>query len=259
VLIVLDEFDRATSPQFRRDVAELVKILSDRSVRVQIVVAGVAADLAELVEHIPSVRRNILAIPVPLMTNKEVEELVKNGERTSGMTVTPEACEHIVEISTGSPYIASLICHHAALDALDQGRLEVTPTDVASAVDEALGELSTRISKTALDQMGKLVAESGADLLSLIASASLSGSGEFDQMSVEKIAGSAKAALCITFAGQLASRGMLIAERDGGPRKRYAFLEDAVPTYIWFLNAQQKLNPSNVSRRPSPMRASAAV
>ena len=61
VLIILDEFDRCESGAFRRDVAELIKNLSDRLGRVQLVLAGVAADLTELVEHIPSIRRNIFA------------------------------------------------------------------------------------------------------------------------------------------------------------------------------------------------------
>jgi Cdc6-like AAA superfamily ATPase len=257
VLIVLDEFDRAESVGFRRDVAELVKILSDRSVRVQCVIAGVAADLAELVEHIPSVRRNILAIPVPLMTAEEIEELVTNGERKSGVKMTPAARQHIVAIASGSPYIASLMCHHAALDALDAKRLDVAPADVASALHQALGELGTRISKNTLDQMTRLADESGTELLSVIAAASLAGGGEFDAALIESKAGSAaKATLCKSFAAQLASRGMLIAVRDDGPRKRYAFVEDAVPTYLWFLSVQQQLqNEAAQPRRPAPARA----
>ncbi len=180
MLIVLDEFDRAENIEFRRDLAELIKILSDRSVRVQLVIAGVAADLAELVEHIPSVRRNILAIPVPLMSAEEIGELVTNGERTSGITVTPAARDHIVAISAGSPYIASLLCHHAALDAIDDQRLDVVPSDVASALEQAQSELGTRISKNTMGQVHRLVSDSGTDLLSLIASASLAGGGEFD-------------------------------------------------------------------------------
>jgi Cdc6-like AAA superfamily ATPase len=254
VLIILDEFDRASDPQFRRDVAELMKILSDRSVRVQLVVAGVAADLAELVEHIPSIRRNILSISVPLMSNEEVEELVKNGERTSGVAVTPAGREGIVQISSGSPYIASLICHHAALEALDHGRLEVTPADVSAALDVALGELTTRLSKNVLEHVTNLKGGSSAELLSLIAAASLTGGGEFDLPLIESMAGGAKAALCITFASQLAAKGVLVTER-GGSRKRYAFVEDAVPSYVWFLTAQQRMNSGGPPRRQPSVRA----
>jgi Cdc6-like AAA superfamily ATPase len=252
VLVILDEFDTAADPQFRRDVAELMKILSDRLVRVQLVVAGVAADLAELVEHIPSVRRNILAIPVPLMSNEEIGELVRNGERTAGITVTPVARDHIVQISAGSPYIANLICHHAALEALDHGRLDVAPPDVFIAVEIALNELGTRVSKNALDQITNIKGESSAELLGLIAAASLNGGGEFDLPLIESMAGGAKAALCIAFAAQLAARGVLVVERGGNSsRKRYGFAEDAAASYVWFLTAQQKLKPSPTPRRQS--------
>jgi Cdc6-like AAA superfamily ATPase len=248
VLIVLDEFDRAESLEFRRDLAELIKILSDRSVRVQLVIAGVAADLAELVEHIPSVRRNILAIPVPLMSAEEIGELVTNGERTAGITITPTARDHVVAISVGSPYIASLLCHHAALDAIDDQRLDVMPADVASALEQALGELATRISKTTMGQVKRLVNESGTELLSLIASASLAGSGEFDSALLDAKAGTpTRAARCKSIVAELAAQQILIHERDDGFGKRYAFIEDAVPTYLWFLAARQTFREDDVA------------
>jgi Cdc6-like AAA superfamily ATPase len=257
VLIILDEFDRAENMQFRRDVAELIKILSDRSVRVQLVIAGVAADLAELVEHIPSVRRNILAIPVPLMTPDEIGDLVANGERAAGITITSAARERIVSIAAGSPYIASLICHHAALDALDSQRLDVGPADVATALEHALGELATRISKSAMAQVNKLCNDSGTDLLGVIAGAALATGGEFDGGLIESKAGSAaKASTCKSLLAELASRGILFVERDDGAKKRWAFVEDAIPSYIWFLTAHQQLQGEEApARRLAPAKA----
>ena len=257
VLIILDEFDRAENVEFRRDVAELIKILSDRSVRVQLVIAGVAADLAELVEHIPSVRRNILAIPVPLMTAEEIGELVANGERTSGVTMTPAAREQIVSVSAGSPYIASLICHHAALDALDNQRLDVSPADVTSGIEQAQAELGTRISKGAMDQLTRLSNENGTELLGVIAAASLAGGGEFDAAMIDSKAPSAsKAAMCKSLLAELASRDILFVERDDGTRKRYAFIEDAIPSYLWFLTNHQQLQTGGASqRRLTPVKA----
>lgn len=72
VLVVLDEFDRAESPEFRRDVAELIKTLSDVSARLQLIIAGVASDLSDLMEHIPSIRRSVVAsfamLPILFLT-----------------------------------------------------------------------------------------------------------------------------------------------------------------------------------------------
>jgi Cdc6-like AAA superfamily ATPase len=242
VLVILDEFDRSESVAFRRDIAELIKVLSDRSARVQLVIAGVAADLAELVEHIPSVRRNILAAPVPLMSSEEIEQLVSNGERTSDVTFAPQTRDYVVAISAGSPYIASLICHHAALNAVDDQRLNVLPEDVNSALEQAIGEFGTRISKSTLDQLNRLLDANGTEILGALARASLAGAGEFDIGMIETSAGSASmAGKCKSFVTELAARSLLLTERDDGVLKRFAFIEDAVPSYIWFLTTHQRL------------------
>src|SRR3546814_8733355 len=75
-----DEFDRATSRSFRRSIAELIKNLSDRSARVQLVVAGVAANFMELIEHIPSIRSNVLNLELPRMDDSEVDEMLQRSE-----------------------------------------------------------------------------------------------------------------------------------------------------------------------------------
>jgi len=226
-------------------------------VRVQLVIAGVAADLAELVEHIPSVRRNILAIPVPLMTVDEIGELVANGERTAGITMTPDARDRIISIAAGSPYIASLICHHAALDALDNQRLDVSAADVGTALEHALGELATRISKSAMAQLNKLCNESGTELLGVIAAAALAAGGEFDAGLIETKAGaSSKASMCKSLLTELSAREILFVERDDGVKKRWAFIEDAIPSYIWFLTSHQQLQSHETpARRLTPAKA----
>ena len=147
VLVFLDEFDRCESSDFRRDVAELMKFLSDRSVRVQLVIGGVAADLAELVEHIPSIRRNILAVRVPQMSDDEVRQMVARGERASGLAYDAAAQDLVVRIARGWPYIAVLVCHHAGLHALDVGRDVVLEDDISAALDTAIGEVRARMRK----------------------------------------------------------------------------------------------------------------
>jgi len=101
LIIVLDEFDRSQSPEFRRDVAELIKILSDRAVRVQLVIAGVGGDIVELIEHIPSIRRNILAVRVPLMTDQEMLDLVTAGETAAGLVYEAGARDLILKLAGG--------------------------------------------------------------------------------------------------------------------------------------------------------------
>ncbi len=145
VLVVLDEFDRATNPDFRRDIAELVKTLSDLSARVQLVIAGVAQDLVELMEHIPSIRRSITALRIPAMSDDEVRALIENGARTSGVSFQPAAVELVISAAFGSPYLSSLICHLAGVAALSERRQRVEVADVHRALDEAIEDFNRRM------------------------------------------------------------------------------------------------------------------
>ena len=88
------EFDRAQLPEFRRDVAELIKSLSDLSARMQLLIGGVAGDLSGLMDYTPSIRRSVAAIPISAMDDKEVRELIANGSRLSGITFAADATEN---------------------------------------------------------------------------------------------------------------------------------------------------------------------
>ena len=187
-LFILDEFDRSGSVEFRRDLAELIKFLSDRSVRVQVVIAGVAADLAELVEHIPSIRRNILAVRVPRMSDDEIRQIVSTGEQASGLTFDVAAREFIVTLSRGWPYIASLLCHHSGLRGIDAGRTTVMSSNVSAAVDDCVVELRARMAKGVRLQVDRLRNEGAGKLLTLLAGASLAAGGDFDVSDIDELA-----------------------------------------------------------------------
>jgi Cdc6-like AAA superfamily ATPase len=238
-LIVLDEFDRCDSSEFRRDLAELVKFLSDRSVRIQLVIGGVAADLAELVEHIPSIRRNILAVRVPLMSEEEVRSLVATGEKASGLTFDKGAADFVVSIARGWPYIATLLCHHAGLNAIDAGRGTVLPDDVSAALAESLLELRARMAKGVQLQVERLLSEGGGKFLALLAGASLAAGGDFGASEIDAVAGKSDAAAAKRFADELAAERLLLDRKDDAYGRRYGFVEDSLPPYLWFLGQQQ--------------------
>jgi len=241
VLIILDEFDRAESGSFRRDVAELIKNLSDRLGRVQLVLAGVAADLTELVEHIPSIRRNIFALRVPKMTEGEVLQIVQNGEREADLKFDPQASAFVVEVSRGSPYIANLICHHAGHAALDQGRATVLPTDVASAVDRAILEFQGRIPTPAQAQVRRLFDQGRQDALAMTARAALAADGVFDAAGIES-ANEISARKAQEAIETLTSERLLKTIQGEEMQPRYAFVEEGLPTLIWMMWAQRNLN-----------------
>ena len=152
ILLVFDEFDRVLSAEFRRSIAELIKNLSDRASRVQLVIAGVASNLNEIIDMIPSIRRNVLGIPVPAMEDGELAEMIRIGERESGLQISPEATDLIRELANGLPYLAGLIGLHAGLATVDRESMIVTDKDVWVGVRQAFEEINLRLSPTTRHQ-----------------------------------------------------------------------------------------------------------
>lgn len=241
VLVVLDEFDVCESPEFRRNIAELIKNLSDRSIRTQLVIAGVAADLTELVEHIPSIRRNIFALQVPKMTASEINHLVENGEAQSGVDFDSAATDFIVYVANGSPYLASLLCHHAGLAAIEKGRSRVVIKDVAVAVDQALTEFRGRISKYSLVQIDQAAKGGVRHMLGVMAGVAQFNNGHFDARDIEAVhAGSTNAASFKATIDELAANRVLIEPHEDENGRGYRFSEEAVLPYLWILAAQKR-------------------
>jgi hypothetical protein len=247
VLVVLDEFDRVESSEFRRTIAELIKNLSDRAVRVQLVIAGVASDLTELFEYIPSIRRNVFALQIPKMEAAEVRHLVSAGEQTSGVAFEPAATDFVVFVAHGSPYLASLLSHHAGLAALDNTRTSVSAQDVAIGVDRALDELRARISKASQLQIDQGVSEGMRNILGLLAGAALFNGGRFSANDIDALyTNPADAAKCKGLIANLASHKVLIEANDQ-LGKGYRFLEGSVPAYLWITVARKRFLKSQKS------------
>lgn len=254
VLVVLDEFDVCESPDFRRNIAELIKNLSDRSIRTQLVIAGVAADLTELVEHIPSIRRNIFAMQVPKMTAAEVNSLVENGEEISGVTYDKAATDFIVFVANGSPYLASLLSHHAGLAAIDKGRNKVTVEDVSLAVDQALTEFRGRISKHSQIQIDQAAKSGVRHVLGVMAGAALFNNGRFDGRDVDALYPSAaNAASFKATIEELASKRILLEAHEDEYGRGYRFSEEAVLPYLWILAAQKRFLETRKAPEQKPV------
>lgn len=243
LLIVLDEFDRAGDEHFRRSIAELIKNLSDRASRVQLVIAGVAQNLNEIIEHIPSIRRNILGLQLPNMSDAEIRELVANGEAASGMAFSDDTLELICNMVLGLPYLASLISHHAGLVALDADRVEVQFKDVEAALETALGEIDLRMAPSARHQIARAVESRKNSELGLLARIALQNSGRLTHRAV-------KAAVDTPLAAEeylqslKAAFGLIEPIRDD-PDGAYSFIDDGVAQYLWLRLMQDAMLPTS--------------
>lgn len=165
ILLILDEFDRAQSPAFRKSVADLIKNLSDRSARVQVVIGGVAANLTELIEHIPSIRRNVLGMSVGPMNDEEILQIIANAQAIGQVTFDQQATSDLLAIGNGSPYLVNLIGQQAGGIALARGTSLVSAADVDAATGDIEGEFRERLSVPALEQLLALEKNLPSDLL----------------------------------------------------------------------------------------------
>ena len=242
VLVVLDEFDRADSNEFRRSIAELLKSLSDRSVRVQFIIAGVAANLNELVTNVPTIQRSISAIQVPKMPAGEIRELVKNGEPITGIAFDDGSVHAIITRSIGFPYIASLLSHRSGLNAIDRGADTVTYEDVASATDDALEVALGRISRRSQLQLQQSVQAGSLGSLGAVSGAAQWTGGAFglDDISARH-ADPSTIASARAFLSRLAPDDLLIETLEDEFGKTYRFREETVPVYLWLLASQKRV------------------
>jgi type II secretory pathway predicted ATPase ExeA len=134
VLILIDEFDRLTDEEAKRDMTELLKTTSDRSVRVSFILIGVAESLDGLMDLHPSLQRTLVSIPLPLLAEKDVAALLDRGCSALRLTVTPQARSALLLLTQGSPYFAQLLNLHASDSAVRRSSQELTLADVASAI-----------------------------------------------------------------------------------------------------------------------------
>jgi len=240
VLLFLDEFERCESVEFRSQIAELMKDLSDRAARVQIVIAGIASDLTELMEAIPSIQRSIFALELPRMTPDEVRQMVSKGEKVGGVTFDAPASDLIIVLAAGFPYLASLLSHHSALTALDAGRTTVGREDVAKAANEALEELRSRLSRRSQWHIEETVRRGGLAPLGAIAAACQSASGRF---TLEDLAARAASPedrdLQTRMTEALVRDGALLREANDEYGRGFSFIEASVPPYLWLLALQK--------------------
>lgn len=253
VLIVLDEFDRANAPNFRRSIAELIKNLSDRASRVQLVIAGVASNVNELIEHIPSIRRNILALPLPMMAEEEVVELIRNGETASGLVYSDDAVGAICDVAHGLPYLTSLISQHAGIAALDRRQTVVAGEHVEAAVVQAFSEIELRTSAVTRHHISQAIFDGLEQDLELLTRAALGSGGRILADSTAGGAGISPATI-----ERLESQYQLIEPIVADPAGAYMFSDEGAPIYLWMRRASRAAPETwKVTALPLPHEASA--
>jgi ATPase domain predominantly from Archaea len=173
IIVILDEYDRVVDVTFRREVAELIKNLSDRAARVQLVITGVALNLDELIGYAPSIRRNIAGLPMTPLAGGEVRELLRMGERAADIRFGKDALALITRMAGGSPYLVRLLGHQAGLAALGGGRDDVSYADARVAVEKVIADWQASLPRRV---QANLVRDEARTHWSLLVAAARAGS-----------------------------------------------------------------------------------
>ncbi|MEK6637135.1 MAG: ATP-binding protein [Pseudomonadota bacterium] len=238
VLIILDEYDRLENEQFRQYTAELIKNLSDRAAPVQLVIAGVSSNLHELIGYIPSIRRNVIGLPLPHLTSEETEALVALGNSAAGVTFGTDSVAMIHSLANGSPYVTRLICHHASGIALDGGRTNVVIDDIIASLDRMVEEAEGRLAYAPAQRVRHLEVGDRGAVLGSIARIASTPDGWFTRSDLLLGEGGGAA---IEMVEKTLIPASLVELGGTDPEPRYKFIDEGLPNYLWLMVARNQI------------------
>jgi len=145
VVLIADEFDRVEDAATRTWFADAIKQASDRGAAISFIIVGVSDSLEELVGRHPSIQRNILGLALPLLSDMEIDEILVQGGRDSGIEFLPEVRSAVIDVARGVPYVAQLLGLHAGTEAVARDSLQVEVQDLFSAFRRAVDEADPRV------------------------------------------------------------------------------------------------------------------
>ena len=145
VVFVVDEFDRVTDLETRTRLADTIKLLSDRGVKLYFMVVGVSDTLEQIIGQHPSIQRNIVPIHLPLLRDDEIAGMLTKGGQQAGISFTDAAVRLVVNVARGMPYMAQLLGLRITQAALRRGDEQVQDVDLIAAVDRLLEEASAPV------------------------------------------------------------------------------------------------------------------
>jgi len=179
VMLVLDEYDRVTSEDLRNKLAELIKNLTDSSIPVTLFIVGVAESLDQLLGKHPSIQRSLVAVHLPLMSDKEIDRIIVAGSESAGVGFSDDVRDLIVMLAKGLPYYAQLLALHAARSAVSRGATQVGNNDLAYAVARCVQEAERGIVEAYNKALGPDRKASFADVMYVAAQCRSDDYGSF--------------------------------------------------------------------------------
>ena len=164
--LLIDEFDRL-KPEERRLLADLMKVLSDRSASFSICIVGVARNALDLFGEHPSVARCLVELPIHRLTKPDAQKLADEGFRTLSLRIRADLLLDIARISRGYPSNAVLLCRYIAETVIGASPASIDMPEMLQAMSTLLSEkgLSSR------DAYLQLTSGAGGDDMKLVLNA----------------------------------------------------------------------------------------
>ncbi len=147
MLVVMDEFDRVTSDEVKRKLAETIKSTSDVSNAVTFVILGIGKTLEDLIGKHPSIQRHIHSVNLPLMQQTELRGLIQLAEQNSDVAFDDVTRDLIVALSKGLPYYAQLMGLHAGRNAAKRNSKTIEICDLRVALQTIVDSMDPLIVK----------------------------------------------------------------------------------------------------------------
>jgi vacuolar-type H+-ATPase subunit F/Vma7 len=144
-ILIIDEFDRVKDEDVRTAIADTIKTLSDNAISATVVLVGVADSVNDLIREHQSVERALVQIPIPRMSNQELNEIIENGLEILGMSIEEKAKNEIALLSQGLPHYTHLLGLHATREALDKETKVIRIDHVNTAIRGALAQAQQTI------------------------------------------------------------------------------------------------------------------
>lgn len=150
VIMLLDEYDRIKSEDFKLAITETIKNFSDRAVRTQLLLVGVADTMEELIGLNPSIRRNVSGLQLRLLSDDDVDAMIRIGEEKTGLRFHSLARDLILNLSRNTPYNVRMLCLYASQNAVSLDSGFVTRQDVMSAAKRVIRECEPLVNQSDL-------------------------------------------------------------------------------------------------------------
>lgn len=138
ILFIFDEYDSLRFRKSKNKMADTLKIISDNFTDITVLIVGIGENIDDLFGEHPSLERNIKQVKVPLMTEDDVKELIKNNLAIIQLGIKPEIETLISEYSFGFPNYAQLLTKFSAINALRANCSTITKEHFDIAVEQSI-------------------------------------------------------------------------------------------------------------------------